>query len=140
MRRSLASCLRALAAVLGVALLAAAGCSLIDASSDCSSACNTLKSCDELPTGDCGYYCASAVSGAPLAGCLDQLNAMISCAKSNPMCGTSAATSCTSQVNAFTQCMEAYCSMNPDGQGCPGGDGGTGEGGTGGSSTGDGGG
>ena len=98
MRRPLELCLRALAvsaAVLGAAVLAplaAARCSLIDASTDCSSACNTLKGCNELPTGDCGYYCASAVSGAPIAGCLDQLNAMISCAKSNPQCGTSSAT------------------------------------------------
>jgi hypothetical protein len=141
MRRPLELCLRALAvsaAVLGTALVHAAGCSLIDASSDCSSACNTLKGCGELPTGDCGTYCASAVSGAPIAGCLDQLDSMISCAKANPQCGTSSATSCTTQVNTFTHCMEAYCSSNPDGQGCPGGDGGT-EGGTGGSSAGDGG-
>jgi hypothetical protein len=136
MRRPLELCLRALAvtaALLSAALVDAAGCNLIDATSDCSSACNTLKSCGELPTGDCGLYCASAVSGATTGGCLDQLNAMISCAKSNPQCGTSAATSCSSQVTTFTQCMEAYCAKNPDGQGCPGGDGGTGEGGTGGS-------
>ena len=142
MRRTPALFLRACAlgaALLGAGSLAAPGCSFIDASSDCSSACNTLKTCGTLPVNDCGLYCASAVSGAPLAGCLDQLNAQDSCAKANPTCSASASASCTPEVTAFTQCMANYCASNPSGQGCPGGDGGTGEGGIGEGGVGDGG-
>ena len=101
MRRTPALLLRACAlaaALLGAAALAAAGCSFIDASSDCGSACNILKGCGTLPVNDCGLYCASAVSGAPLAGCLDQLNAQDSCAKANPTCSTAASASCTSEI------------------------------------------
>ena len=134
MRRTPALLLRAcalaatLATLAGAALLASAGCSLIDATSDCSSGCNTLKTCGTLSVSDCGLYCASAVSGAPLAGCLDQLNAQDNCAKANTTCSTTAEASCVSEVTAFTQCMANYCSSNPSGQGCPGGDGGTTEG------------
>jgi hypothetical protein len=137
MRRAPALFLRAcalaaaLSALAGTALLASAGCSLIDATSDCSSACNTLKTCGVLPVSDCGLYCATAVSGATAGGCLDQLNAQDSCAKANTTCSTAADASCVSEVSAFTQCMANYCATNPDGQGCPGGDGGTPEAGVG---------
>ena len=131
MRSVRASCFRACAltaTLLGAAVLAGPGCSLIDASSDCSSACNTLKGCGVLPTGDCGLYCASAVSGASVAGCLDQLNAQNACAKANPTCSASSSTTCVTEIKALSTCMASYCASNPSGQGCPGaGDAGTGD-------------
>ena len=129
MRRVPELCLRACAvsaALLAAALLAAAGCSFFDASSDCSPACNILKGCGALPVSDCGFYCASAVSGAPIAGCLDRLNRQDACAKANTTC-TKAMPVCTNEVSAYSKCMENYCAGNPNGRGVRGAVGGTGE-------------
>ncbi len=127
-------CVRACAlsaALLGAAAFAGPACSLIDAGSDCKSACETLKTCGLLSTGDCGVYCAGMVSGAVIAGCNDQFDAQNQCAKANTQCTASSAGMCATQTEAFAKCMKDYCSSHPDGQGCPqvAGDAGAGDGG-----------
>jgi hypothetical protein len=120
LHRAAALALLALAAALG----AGAGCAVIDAGKDCNSACETLNTCGLLSGGNCGAYCAGLVSGATIAGCVDQLDAQNQCAENITSCSTtadkaSAATACSKTVQTFATCMAAYCKKTPGGQGCP---------------------
>lgn len=125
MRPFLTLALRAAALSLtlaGAAICAMPACSIISAEADCKSACDNLSMCGLLSAGNCTAYCAGLATGATVAGCADKFDAQNSCGKDHPDC-TEAATSCTQQVQDFTDCMNAYCKDHPDGQGCPGGSG-----------------
>jgi hypothetical protein len=113
--------------LLGAALFAAPGCSIISAEGDCQTACEQLVTCNLLHEGNCTVYCAGLASGATIAGCADKFDAQNECGKVNKDC-TAAAASCTQPVQDFAACMMAHCADHPNDQGCPGagnGDGGT---------------
>src|SRR5262245_35587597 len=108
-------CLRALAlsaALLGATVLAVPSCSLISAGDDCKAACNNLKTCGQLQTGDCGLYCTGMVYSVEMNGCGSEFDNLNACAKSTTDC-TTIQTSCSTQTVAFSKCTTDYCGSHP---------------------------